>query len=329
MQSKSLDVSASPRGKSSSRFHRARPAEATLVRAGLDEALVEDADRADFTGEDRPEGANIEIAAVDPMIFCARLWCVCTGQTFDADQTVNNPEFLGFLSRKGLDTPRITPLFDIEFYHEQVSWQLEPKNYILHYCECALETSIQPHILFDRDYLLSQSGMDEFDRPPLLYFLERGDHSLSPHPLFECDVYAGAVGAEFLAGEHPIVAFIERWAQKPAPFSSFFSHKYYCLHEPVVRYSMLNPLMHFLYMPPARRKDPNPMFHRGWYGATLPAEVIGHTEPLIHYIRHGLPMGLMPNPFAREELRADSLGLSALVDALRRYLSFPKQLSAV
>ena len=273
-------------------------------------------------------GLDADSPPVSPLNWCARLWCLCTGREYDPDLTEVSPEFVEFLARKGLDTPKITPLFDVDYYASQISWQIGPKNYFLHYCEGSLDVTLKPHVLFDGDFILSQIGLAEFDRPPLLYFLEQSDPNLSPHPLFEPGLYAEAVGEEFLSGELPIVAFIERWSSKPAPFSSFFCHSYYCLHEPVVRYSWLNPLIHFLSMPMERRRDPNPMFHRGWYGGSLPEDEIGRTEPLIHYIRHGLPQGLMPNPFAYEELRASSLGLPALVESLRRYLSFPRELGA-
>jgi hypothetical protein len=289
----------------------------------VDEALAEDQE-----GSEEGLPAQPVTTETDPLTFCARLWCVCTKQPFDPDYTTESPEFLEFLEQKGSNTPKITPLFDIDYYAEQLSWQIAPINYYLHYCESAMDVALQPHVLFDGDYVLSQSGLATFDRPPLLYFLEQNDPNLSPHPLFEPALYSAAVGEDFLGDDLPICAFIERWTQKNAPFSSFFSRKFYALHEPVVRYGGLNPLVHFLSAPPERRRDPNPMFHRGWYANSLVAEDIGVEEPLVHYIRHGLPMGLMPNPFAHGELHAASLGLPALIDALRRYLSFPVEPTA-
>ncbi len=289
----------------------------------VDEALAaeqEEIEKTILTPQKVPKG--------DPLAFCARLWSVCTKQPFDPEYTTENPEFLEFLNHKGSDTPRITPLFDIDYYSDQLSWQNAPINYYLHYCQGALDVELQPHVLFDSDYVLSQSGLSAFDCPPLLYFLEQNNPKLSPHPLFEPELYSAAVGDDFLNGELPICAFIERWAEKNAPFSSYFSRRFYSLHEPVVRYGGFNPLVHFLSAPAERRRDPNPMFHRGWYASTLAADDIGLEEPLIHYIRHGLPKGLMPNPFAHTELHAASLGLPALVEALRRYLSFPVELTA-
>ena len=328
MKAGKSDVLVATKVRTSSVATRKRILDAPPVRDRLKgsvaEALPDDALEPALTAEAPPT----HVPERDPIGWCARLWSLCTGRDFDPDLTPASAEFLAFLAMKGLDTPRITPLFDVEYYAEQISWQLEPKNYILHYCESALDAAVQPHVMFDGDYILSQAGLKAFDRPPLLYFLEENDPSLSPHPLFEPDLYAAAVGDEFLAGDLPVVAFIDRWARKPAPFSSYFCHSYYCLHEPVVRYSWLNPLIHFLSMAPDRRRDPNPMFHRGWYASNLPEHEDEKIEPLVHYIRYGLPLGTMPNPFAYEELRASSLGLPALVATLRRYLSFPTELSA-
>ncbi len=288
----------------------------------IDDDMVADQDDADDELSAEPETPE-----TDALTYCARLWCICTKQSFDPERTKESPEFLAFLQRKGMDTPRITPLFDVDYYSEQLSWQNAPINYYLHYCESALDVALQPHVLFDSDYVLSQSGLRAYDRPPLLYFLEQNDPMLSPHPLFEPALYSNAVGDDFLNGDLPICAFISRWAEKNAPFSSYFSRRFYSLHEPVVRYGGLNPLVHFMSAPPERRRDPNPMFHRGWYANSLAADEIGLEEPLIHYIRYGLPMGLMPNPFAHSELHAASLGLPALIEALRRYLSFPVELT--
>jgi hypothetical protein len=233
----------------------------------VDEALAAELE----DGEDELP-AEHEAPQGDALTFCARLWCVCTKQSFDPESTKKSPEFLEFLQKKGLDTPRITPLFDVDYYSEQLSWQNAPINYYLHYCESALDVALPPHVLFDSDYVLSQSGLRAFDRPPLLYFLEKNDPTLSPHPLFQPELYSAAVGDDFLNGDLPICAFISRWAEKSAPFSSYFSRRFYSLHEPVVRYGGLNPLVHFMSAPPERRRDPNPMFHRGWYANSLASD---------------------------------------------------------
>jgi hypothetical protein len=314
------DTKAAPSGRTprASRGQSGAP----NAQARLTDDLFED----DLVGVDETPPAT---PAWDAMACCARLWSVCTKQPYDPDHTPTSPEFLAFLDRKGPETPRITPLFDPDYYSAQISWQNEPINYLLHYCQATMEVDVGPHVLFDDDYVLSQSGLAAFEAPPLLHFLEANDPSISPHPLFDPALYAQSVGEDFLGGDHPVIAFIERWAERPAPFSPYFSRRFYGLHEPVVRYGGLNPLIHFLSMPPERRRDPNPMFHRGWYAASLAPDALGDDDPLVHYIRHGLAMGLMPNPFAQSELRAGSLGLPALVDALRRYLSFPPEGGAI
>ncbi|MEO8881817.1 MAG: hypothetical protein ABI377_00070 [Devosia sp.] len=307
-----------------------KPRPTGVVQAPADgpEVATNSAERALGSKGGEPEGGERREAITlpsSPLSFCARLWCLCTKRPYDSEHTESTPEFLDFIARTNRDTPAVTPLFDVDYYAEQISWQSEPINYLLHYCQNSTDVPLHPHVLFDSEYVLSQSDMVAFDRPPLLYFMEKHDPAFSCHPLFDPDVYVTEVGEDFLREDLPIVAFISRWAEKPASFSRYFSRNFYSLHEPVVRYGQLNPLVHFMSMPPDGRRDPNPMFHREWYMDSLAEDNLGATEPLVHYIRHGLPKGLMPNPFARSELQAASLGLAALVEALRRYLSFPAE----
>jgi len=267
---------------------------------------------------------EVALAAGDPIDLCAQLWSVCARRPYEGEATAHDPDFVAFLEQSGMDTPQITPLFDVEYYAHQVSWQTPPINFVLHYCGNWPAADLRPHVIFDNAYLLAQTGISRFVRPPLLHLLEAGDPKLSPHPLFDPRYYAEAVGEDFLAGDLPIIAFVERWAAKPAPFSPFFSTDFYGLHEPAVRFGSLNPLIHFLSTPQDRRRDPNPMLHRSWYRALVEDE-LGDAEPLAHYVVHGLARGLMPNPFASGELRASSLGLPALIEALRRYIAFPDE----
>ena len=213
-----------------------------------------------------------------------------------------------------------TVLFDPSFYVAQLpNFLRHTVDPLLHYLQAGWSLGLSPHPAFDNAFVAEQLGITSWTTPPLLVYFETADE-ISPHPLFDVDVYARHVRIDSTRYARLFEMFLDSWPSARAPFSHLFSIRYYERLEPAVRFGKLNPLLHYLSAEIARRRDANPMIHNRWYDTTYPAKPGQPKDPLIRFARMGLREGHLPNPFAPKELRLEESDSYVPPDVILQYI---------
>lgn len=258
----------------------------------------------------------------------AETWARLNGGGQPGKAAVHDPNFRDYLEKKGTSAPQISPLFDVHAYAQYFPDRAEKVNLLEHYCTWGWHLGYLPHVIFDNDWvshLKPARGRSPAGAvPPLLHLLRCGADA-SPNPLFESKHYRESVGKDFLNGQRPIEAFIDRWHEKPAGFSSWFSWRFYQFREPLVRQARINPLIHYCTIPIGQRNDANPLFHSLWYRANY--KIPEDRDPFMFFVTEGFDAGHLPNPFAYEEVfkgvratKAVPVTSPVFAEALRDYM---------
>ena len=213
-----------------------------------------------------------------------------------------------------------TVLFDPSYYASQLpNFLRDTVDSLVHYLRAGWSLGLSPHPAFDNAFVAEQLGITSWTTPPLLAYFETADE-ISPHPLFEVEVYARHVRIDSARYARLFEMFLDSWSSARAPFSQLFSIRYYERLEPAVRFGKLNPLLHYLSAEIARRRDANPMIHNRWYDALYPAKPGQPRDPLIRFARMGLREGHLPNPFAPKELRLEESDSYVPPDVILQYV---------
>ena len=213
-----------------------------------------------------------------------------------------------------------TVLFDSAHYLNQLPWFVRGTTDALdHYLRVGWSMGLSPHLTFDTAYLGEALGIETWTLPPLLAYFEHAAE-VSPHPLFDVDVYRKYISLKDRPTARLFEVFVGSWATARAPFSKLFSLPFYGKFELVARYGNNNPLLHYLMMDIDRRRDPNPMLHNKWYDARYPAKTGQAIDPLIRFAKLGLAEGHLPNPFAAQELKVHDQNARIPSELLEQYL---------
>lgn len=224
-----------------------------------------------------------------------------------------------YLTMRRLDQAP-TVLFDSAHYLNQLPWFVRATTDPLdHYLRVGWSMGLSPHLAFDTAYLGEMLGIETWTLPPLLVYFEHAAE-VSPHPLFDVDVYGKYISLNERSYARLFEVFVGSWATARAPFSRLFSLPFYGKFELVARYGNNNPLLHYLMTDVERRRDPNPMLHNKWYDARYPAKIGQAADPLIRFAKIGLAEGHLPNPFAAHELKVHDANARIPRELLLQYL---------
>lgn len=230
-----------------------------------------------------------------------RLWRAASP---DADKQSRLKEEAGreyLASRSGRETP--TVLFNCTHYLSQLpAFARDSIDPLDHYLSVGWSVGLSPHLAFDSDFVAEQLGITKWTEPPLLAYFE-SPVEISPHSLFDVDVYSARVRLDRSGYARLFEMFLDAWDCARAPFSRLFSLFYYERAEPVVGLGRINPLVHYLSTEASRRRDANPMIHNRWYNEVYPAKTGQPRDPLVRFARIGLKQGHLPNPFAAREIK--------------------------
>lgn len=133
-----------------------------------------------------------------------------------------------------------------------------------------------------------------------------GAAAVSPHPLFEAEVYLGALpdAARRVAARmgNPVLHFLAHWQEHRVAFSRYFDAGFYLRgRRGAPGLDEVTPLEHYLAQAPEDRVDANPLFHDLWYGRTYGREAPGL---LADFLTTGHRRLYLPNPWAAQELSA-------------------------
>ena len=164
---------------------------------------------------------------------------------------------------------------------------------------------------------------------PLTHYLRRGSaEGRDPHPLFDTDWYL-AQNVDVAAGRvNPLEHYLRWGAVEGRDPHPLFDSSWYLAQYPDVRDHGLNPLVHYVRWGAVELRHPNPYFYAGDYVAqcrkaskvtqsetddqlsrttcamssvvktgSARAELnsVGSENPLVHFIRYGIPNGVRPN----------------------------------
>ena len=163
----------------------------------------------------------------------------------------------------------------------------------------AITKIIERSGLFDESYYLSQctDPTAKGNNRPLLHYLNQPlESTANPHPLFDTAFYLERNPDVAEAGTNPLQHFVEYGAWEHRDPHPWFSVTYYLHENPDIAQSKANPLHHYLVHGASEGRNPHPGFDTKHYLAANPDVAQSRINPLVHFVLHGLKEGKCPRP---------------------------------
>lgn len=216
------------------------------------------------------------------------------------------------------------PLFDPDHYRRQCDGEDEAENPLVHFVRFGRRERKSPHPLFDPAYYLSQrSDIVAAGADPFVHFLEFGHReSVKPHPLFDSTYYREQVEERLQLNENILIYYLRdgyRGDDKPHPlFDPAFYRDQLTGEE-----RDENPLLHYLSVGYLLDLKPHPLFDPAYYVAQRSDLAAKQVEPLTHYLQFGYRENLKPHRLLDMNYYADHFagGTNPLEHFVRHGLS--------